>query len=119
MSTVTQLFASTHGNHLPDDREWLTSPEVVSATGCTYRQLDFWSRTRRIRPADGDGHGSGYLRRWDKSEVQVIRLAVQLLDLKLSLDAALDYARRLAADGMVFEHCEGVHLILHVPSEAS
>jgi hypothetical protein len=43
----------------------MSSTEVVAASGCTYRQLDYWA-TKGAIPTDGDmlGHGSGSRRRW-------------------------------------------------------
>jgi hypothetical protein len=42
---------------------------VVTATGLTFRQLDYWARrTKSIFPTE-DADGSGYARRWSVDDI--------------------------------------------------
>ena len=49
----------------------LSSYEVCRLAGITYRQLDYWCRTRRVVPAI-EARGSGSARRFTKRQVQEI-----------------------------------------------
>lgn len=99
----------------PVDPAALSSHEVVDATGCSYRQLDFWCVTGRVRPLNAARPGTGNDRRFGPSDVQVIRLAVQLLTFGFNLDQAIGFARQLteSGKGLVLAAADGVHLVLY------
>ena len=71
------------GARIPDreDREWVTSSELMDAVGISHRQVDYWTRTGLLIPLEAASPGSGYLRRYD--EHQVAR-AVVIHDLLLA-----------------------------------
>jgi hypothetical protein len=67
----------------------LRAPDVLAATGATYRQLDYWTRqglvtfhrdlTDETQAEVEAGHlepTSGHVRIWDATEVEAIRRAV-------------------------------------------
>lgn len=63
------------------DEPLLSTPEMVAAAGITYRQIDYWSRTERLRPRIGHEPGrgqGGVYRQWDTAEVRVARLMGRL-----------------------------------------
>lgn len=64
----------------------------------TVRQIDYWTRNEIIYVVGDPAPGSGYLRRWPVSEVEVAGRIVRLTDAGLTLRAAIPVAR---ADGPV------------------
>lgn len=73
-----------------------TLPDLV-ALGVTYRQLDYWVRTGRIR-CDEPTPGSGARRVWPPGELEVASRMARLLDAGLSLNAAARVAREPDAE---------------------
>ena len=51
----------------------ISSTEVCKLVGCSYRQLDYWSRNSVIVPAL-DAHGSGRPRGFTQRQVRVIAM---------------------------------------------
>lgn len=70
-----------------------SSVEVVELTGCTYRQIDYWARTGRLRET---ATGTGSHRRFTAHDVQLARYLKALLDYGLELERAVTIARTLA-----------------------
>jgi hypothetical protein len=60
--------------------------------GLTYRQLDHWTRSGRLRAVDGLG-GVGQKRRWPLAELQVARAMAALVEAGLTVSAAERVAR--------------------------
>lgn len=56
---------------LDDGPERLTSVELVERAGITYRQLDYATRTGRLRALATDRSGSGYRRTYPPEELAV------------------------------------------------
>ncbi len=56
----------------------LASSQVVEAAGCTYRQLDYWTRNGVIAPSLAPGIGSGSPRRWSDTDLLLIRITARL-----------------------------------------
>lgn len=63
-----------------DQRDWVTSAELIGDTGITYRQLDYWTRTGLLTPIDGANPGSGWMRRYDHAQLERARALRDLLD---------------------------------------
>lgn len=73
-----------------------SAPRACALTGATYRQVDYWCRTRRITPSVSDTTGSGCRRRFSFDDLVRLRVVVDLLAMGLVLDAAFVIADRAA-----------------------
>lgn len=60
-------------------------PTACSATGITYRQLDYWARTGLVEPSIRSAYGSGSLRLYSFHDVVVLKIVKRLLDTGVSL----------------------------------
>jgi DNA-binding transcriptional MerR regulator len=60
-------------------------PEVTKIVGISYRQLDYWARTRLVRPSVRDAHGSGTQRLYSFQDLALLRLIKQMLDSGVNL----------------------------------
>lgn len=87
-------------------------PDLATASGVTYRQLDYWSRTGILRCING-GPGSGYVRAYPESEVAFARLLKQLLDGGVVLRPAVALARELLEHG----HAEIAGIRIDLPQD--
>lgn len=87
----------------------VSGPELATAAGITYRQLDYWTRTGLIRSRE-PSPGSGYVRAYPLTEAAFARLLKQLLDAGVNLRAAVDLARDLLAHGHA--HLGGIRIDL-------
>ena len=67
--------------------------ELTARSGLTYQRVDFYSRAGYLRPIDEARPGSGYQRRFTDTECRIARLLKQLLDLGLTVAAAVSVAR--------------------------
>lgn len=56
-------------------RDTLTSVQLCRAAGCTYRQLDYWTRRGLIEPAV-QAEGSGTRRGWSVDDIPRVRRLV-------------------------------------------
>lgn len=74
----------------------MNSAEAMQRSGCTYRQLDYWTRQGLLHPVGGGG--SGFNRSWPVAEVNVIRRMVQLVQIGLSPVIA-EHISRIGAGG--------------------
>lgn len=75
----------------PDDG-LLRSLEVCARAGCTYRQLDFWTRCGYVKAArPGKGHGTR--RGYDDAEIAIIRRMAALVHVGLAPKTAAYAAR--------------------------
>lgn len=54
------------------NRDTLSSAQLCRSVGCTYRQLDYWTRQALIEPLVA-AEGSGTKRRWSVDDVQRVR----------------------------------------------
>jgi DNA-binding transcriptional MerR regulator len=73
--------------------------EVVKLTGLTFRQMNTWTKADYIRPVGG---GKGNEREWPTSEVNIIKVTLQLMNAGFTLSAAAPYARTLIETGEHF-----------------
>jgi hypothetical protein len=64
---------------------------VLRRTGCTYRQLDYWTRRGWLHPTGGTGTGTR--RVWPQEEIRVARTMRRLVEVGLIPAAAAVVAR--------------------------
>ena len=55
-------------------------PQVCSIVGITYRQLDYWTRTKLIKASVADAAGSGTQRLYSYADLLQIKVIKSLLD---------------------------------------
>jgi hypothetical protein len=68
------------------------SNEQMLSIGLNYRRLDYWARRGYLRP-EKDGDGSGFARRWPRSEYDVARAMWRLVSAGMNVPAAARVAR--------------------------
>jgi DNA-binding transcriptional MerR regulator len=71
-------------------------PMACSAAGITYRQLDYWARTKLVEPSIRPAHGSGSQRLYSFTDILVLKVVKRLLDTGVSLQqirAAVSHLR--------------------------
>jgi DNA-binding transcriptional MerR regulator len=61
------------------------APAVQTATGVTYRQLDYWARTGVVAPSVRAARGSGSQRLYSFSDIVSVKIVKRLLDTGISL----------------------------------
>lgn len=76
----------------PADAGLIASGEFVARAGCTYRQLDFWTRAGYLVPARAAA-GSGSQRLYAAAELVVARRMVALVRVGLAPQVAAYAAR--------------------------
>lgn len=76
-----------------------STDEACRLAGCSYRQLDYWLSTDRVRGVAGENPGSGHRRRISAHEVDVLTTALALADVGFVIDRAFAYGRRLVETG--------------------
>lgn len=80
-----------------DGEAGFRAPQVCSAVGITYRQLDYWARTGLIRPSIQSAQGSGSQRRYSFTDLVQLKVVKRLLDAGMSLQkirSALEILRQ-------------------------
>lgn len=78
-------------------------PTACKAAGVTYRQLDYWARTRIVEPSVRIATGSGSQRLYSFRDILVIKVVKRLLDSGVSLQQirrAVEYLRHLGIDDL-------------------
>jgi DNA-binding transcriptional MerR regulator len=60
-------------------------PIVCRTVGITYRQLDYWTRTKLVVPSVRDAEGSGSQRLYSFNDVVQLRVIKKLLDAGITL----------------------------------
>ena len=76
-------------------------PQACKIVGITYRQLDYWTRTKLVAPSINPAAGSGTQRLYSFNDLLQLKIIKNLLDAGMSLQKvreALDYARSTLAD---------------------
>lgn len=95
------MTRSIHRDKIPprDDRDWVTSGELVNEAGITWRQADYWCRTGLLEaitprttderygdlPVSPETPGSGFPRRFHEDQVIKAYVLRNLVDVGLSL----------------------------------
>jgi DNA-binding transcriptional MerR regulator len=81
---------------LPDELVGYRGPAACQIAGITYRQLDYWARTKLVAPSIRTAHGSGSQRLYSFKDILSLKVVKQLLDAGVSLQnirVAIDYLR--------------------------
>jgi hypothetical protein len=78
-----------------DTCDGLRAPEVLAAVpGLTYRQLDYWTNTERIKPhTHGGAEGSGHPFCYPPDQVALASRMFRLISMGFSLGKATDLAK--------------------------
>lgn len=92
-----------------------SSTQVVTQTGCTYRQLDYWVSRKFLTPEVADSTGSGSVRVFNELTISIVRTALDLIDAGFTPKAALDYANQLNLDPGNPIICGGNIVTLWIP----
>jgi DNA-binding transcriptional MerR regulator len=78
-------------------------PTACSAAGITYRQLDYWARTKLVEPSVRSAGGSGTQRLYSFKDILLLKIIKRLLDAGVSLQQiriAVDHLRVRGTDDL-------------------
>jgi len=78
------LLFDTQVSAPPEDVGY-RGPTACAAAGITYRQLDYWARTKLVEPSVRPAHGSGSQRLYSFRDILVLKVVKRLLDTGVSL----------------------------------
>ncbi|WUI03396.1 MerR family transcriptional regulator [Spirillospora sp. NBC_00431] len=78
------LLFDTRVSAPPEDVGY-RGPTACAAAGITYRQLDYWARTKLVEPSVRPAHGSGSQRLYSFRDILVLKVVKRLLDTGVSL----------------------------------
>ncbi|XRQ14994.1 MerR family transcriptional regulator [Actinomadura welshii] len=70
---------------VPPEDVGYRGPTACAAAGITYRQLDYWARTKLVEPSVRSAHGSGSQRLYSFRDILVLKVVKRLLDTGVSL----------------------------------
>jgi len=73
---------------------------AATASGISYRQLDYWDRTALVQPTVRSATGSGSQRLYGFRDILVLKLVKRLLDTGVSLQQIRIAVDQLRAEGM-------------------
>ncbi|WP_199432214.1 MerR family transcriptional regulator [Qaidamihabitans albus] len=85
---------------LPDELVGYRGPAACQIAGITYRQLDYWARTKLIAPSIRTAHGSGSQRLYSFKDLLVLKIVKRLLDTGVSLQNIRVAVEHLRARGV-------------------
>lgn len=86
-----------------DEEMGYRGPVACSAAGITYRQLDYWARTKLVEPSLRNASGSGSARLYSFRDVLVLKVVKRLLDTGVSLQqirAAIEHLRERGVEDL-------------------
>lgn len=81
--------------------EGFRGPQVCKIVGITYRQLDYWARTKLVEPSVRPAQGSGSQRLYSFADLVDLKLIKNLLETGVSLQRvreAITYMHELGHD---------------------
>jgi DNA-binding transcriptional MerR regulator len=81
--------------------EGFRGPQVCKIVGISYRQLDYWARTKLVPPSIRPAQGSGSQRLYSFNDLVHLKLIKKLLETGVSLQRvreAIDYLDALGQD---------------------
>ena len=78
------LLFDAHVSVPPEDVGY-RGPTACAAAGITYRQLDYWARTKLVEPSVRSAQGSGSQRLYSFRDILVLKVVKRLLDTGVSL----------------------------------
>ncbi|MFV8380100.1 MerR family transcriptional regulator [Corynebacterium hindlerae] len=87
----------------PDQEVGYRVPIACQVAGITYRQLDYWARTKLVVPSIRSAHGSGSQRLYSFKDILVLKIVKGLLDTGISLQnirLAVEKLRDLGVDDL-------------------
>jgi len=87
---------------MPEDTGF-RGPTACSAAGITYRQLDYWARTKLVEPSVRSAGGSGTQRLYSFKDILLLKIIKRLLDAGVSLQQiriAVDHLRVRGTDDL-------------------
>ena len=87
---------------LPQDTGF-RGPTACNAAGITYRQLDYWARTKLVEPSVRSATGSGTQRLYSFRDILLLKIIKRLLDAGVSLQqirTAVDHLRERGTDDL-------------------
>jgi len=85
---------------LPDELVGYRGPAACQIAGITYRQLDYWARTKLVAPSVRTAHGSGSQRLYSFKDILSLKIVKRLLDTGVSLQnirVAIEHLRKRGA----------------------
>ncbi|HEY4591460.1 MAG TPA: MerR family transcriptional regulator [Thermoanaerobaculia bacterium] len=76
-----------------------TSREAARVSGVPFFTVDYWDRSKFLRPsiAKGEGRGKGRQRMYSYGDIILLRIARELREQKVSLETLRSIVRRLAS----------------------
>lgn len=86
-----------------DEQMGYRGPVACSAAGITYRQLDYWARTKLVEPSLRNASGSGSARLYSFRDILVLKVVKRLLDTGVSLQqirAAIEHLRERGVEDL-------------------
>lgn len=87
----------------PDEEVGYRVPIACQVAGITYRQLDYWARTKLVEPSIRTAKGSGTQRLYSFRDILVLKIVRGLLDTGISLQnirLAVDRLRDLGVEDL-------------------
>src|SRR5689334_18520307 len=87
---------------MPEDTGF-RGPTACNAAGITYRQLDYWARTKLVEPTVRSAGGSGTQRLYSFKDILLLKIIKRLLDAGVSLQQiriAVDHLRVRGTDDL-------------------
>jgi DNA-binding transcriptional MerR regulator len=87
---------------MPEDTGF-RGPTACNAAGITYRQLDYWARTKLVEPTVRSAGGSGTQRLYSFKDILLLKIIKRLLDAGVSLQQiriAVDHLRTRGTDDL-------------------
>ena len=87
----------------PDEQVGYRVPIACQVAGISYRQLDYWARTKLVEPSIRTAKGSGTQRLYSFRDILVLKIVRGLLDTGISLQnirLAVDRLRDLGVDDL-------------------
>jgi len=87
---------------MPEDTGF-RGPTACNAAGITYRQLDYWARTKLVEPTVRSAGGSGTQRLYSFKDILLLKIIKRLLDAGVSLQqirVAVDHLRTRGTDDL-------------------
>jgi DNA-binding transcriptional MerR regulator len=70
---------------IDDTDEGFRAPTVAKIVGISYRQLDYWARTKLVEPSLRRAEGSGSMRLYGFADIVQLKVVKRLLDTGISL----------------------------------
>ncbi len=87
----------------PENGGGYRGPTACAAAGISYRQLDYWARTKLVEPSVQNAEGSGTQRLYSFRDIVVLKVVKRLLDAGVSLQnirKAIEVLRARGADDL-------------------